>query len=73
VGRECVCVCSYVATFVLMQLCERLTVYGFGKASFQGRPVPYHYYTGTGMRHDGDPVHSFSSEEVSFLGFPART
>jgi len=57
--------CRYVATFVLMQLCERLTVYGFGKASFQGRQVPYHYYVGTGMRRDGDPVHSFSSEEVT--------
>ena len=54
---------GYVAIFGLMHMCQSVTVYGFGKDKAHGIQVPYHYYTGTGSRYSGDPVHSFSTEE----------
>lgn len=54
---------GYVAIFAFMHMCQSVTVYGFGKDKAHGIQVPYHYYTGTGSRYAGDPVHSFAAEE----------
>ncbi|KAK3267951.1 hypothetical protein CYMTET_23520, partial [Cymbomonas tetramitiformis] len=57
---------GYVAIYLLMHMCQTLTVYGFGRTKLmgQGSYLPYHYYTGVGSRQAGDPVHSFSSEDA---------
>eukprot|EP00899_Mesostigma_viride_P009180 jgi/Mesvir1/18263/Mv09533-RA.1 len=61
-----------VLTYVLMQLCKHVTLYGFGQAGAHrlggvtGHVVyiPYHYYAGVGARAEGDLTHSFEAEEA---------
>ena len=57
---------GYTIIFVLMNLCERLSVYGFGVKGIEGGPssYPYHYYKGVGARKVGDDVHCFDAEEM---------
>lgn len=49
-----------------MNLCDSVSVYGFGVKPIKDGPqaYPYHYYTGVGSRKVGDNVHSFDSEEM---------
>eukprot|EP00899_Mesostigma_viride_P011384 jgi/Mesvir1/20246/Mv13480-RA.1 len=55
---------GYVAIYFLRHLCKAVTVYGFGSSKIEGVTVPYHYYQGVGSRKEGDPVHSFATEEA---------
>jgi hypothetical protein len=52
---------------MLLPLCDRVTVYGFGVEGMANRKTDdafgYHYYKGVGMRHVGDDVHCFDCEE----------
>ena len=57
---------GYVIIYFLMNLCDSVSVYGFGVKDIKDGPqnYPYHYYKGVGMRKVGDDVHSFDSEEM---------
>ena len=57
---------GYVAVFLMLKLCKRVTLYGMGKVESFTRPVPYHYFTGIGSRTEGNPVHSFDTENFLF-------
>ena len=48
-----------VAVFIFMNVCERLTVTGFGAGT---RGAPYHYFDGVGARDAGNPVHGWTTE-----------
>jgi hypothetical protein len=49
-----------VAVFIFMNLCDNLTVVGFG-----GSPgATYHYFNGLGARESGNNVHSWSAEDA---------
>ena len=56
---------GYVIIQILMRLCDKVTVYGFGVEGMgqKGLDFDYHYYKGTGSRHVGDDVHCFDNEE----------
>eukprot|EP00873_Tetraselmis_striata_P045962 jgi/Tetstr1/466226/TSEL_010783.t1 len=58
---------GFMAIIMLLPLCDRVTVYGFGVEGMKNRKVDesfgYHYYKGVGMRHVGDDVHCFDCEE----------
>eukprot|EP00873_Tetraselmis_striata_P043997 jgi/Tetstr1/464261/TSEL_009065.t1 len=68
-----------VAVLILTQLCQRVTLYGYGhdhpsasealaatSAGGAGRAaeVPYHYFVGNGARRAGVSVHSWHAEEM---------
>jgi len=59
---------GFVSVYLMLQLCRRVTLYGFGSKDDTGRKIKYHYYTGFGSRHfgtvreDGSPVHSWEAE-----------
>jgi len=59
---------GFVSVYLMMQLCERLTLYGFGSRDDTGRKAKYHYYKGFGarnfgtVREDGSPVHCWEAE-----------
>eukprot|EP00899_Mesostigma_viride_P022277 jgi/Mesvir1/3233/Mv16376-RA.1 len=57
-----------VAVFGLINLCQRVSVFGFGENEENG--LPYQYYTKLSSRSSGHPVHSFDAESkvVAFLG-----
>uniref|UniRef100_A0A061SAX5 Cmp-n-acetylneuraminate-beta-galactosamide-alpha--sialyltransferase 1 n=1 Tax=Tetraselmis sp. GSL018 TaxID=582737 RepID=A0A061SAX5_9CHLO len=60
---------GFVAIYMLLPLCDRVTVYGFGVEGMGTKKLDspdaygYHYYKGVGMRHVGDDVHCFDCEE----------
>ena len=41
---------GFVSVYLLMQMCGRVTLYGFGSRSESQRKAKYHYYTGFGSR-----------------------
>mmetsp|Transcript_22042 Transcript_22042/g.61174 ORF Transcript_22042/g.61174 Transcript_22042/m.61174 type:complete len:654 (+) Transcript_22042:72-2033(+) len=58
-----------VAIMLFIQLCQSVTVYGFGRelaadSTVWLKPkVPYHYFVGHQARQEGVPVHSWPAEE----------
>ena len=62
---------GFVAIYMLIPLCDRITVYGFGVEGMMNvknlkfdDSYGYHYFKGVGSRHVGDDVHSFDNEEM---------
>ena len=57
-----------VAVVLFSQLCNTTTVYGFGKDKLinriEGDSTAYHYFSGKGARKEGNPVHSFVTEQL---------
>ena len=49
-----------VAVFIFMNLCDSLTVVGFGASP----GANYHYFSGLGARESGNTVHSWSAEDA---------
>eukprot|EP00873_Tetraselmis_striata_P026167 jgi/Tetstr1/446431/TSEL_033973.t1 len=56
---------GFLGVFMLLQLCERVTVYGFGLDSEDGRMQKYHYFelfTKSAKKNEMNPTHSFDAE-----------
>eukprot|EP00873_Tetraselmis_striata_P005607 jgi/Tetstr1/425871/TSEL_016246.t1 len=59
---------GFVSVYLLLQLCQKVTLYGFGSKDDNGKNLKYHYYHGFGarkfgtVREDGSPVHSWETE-----------
>lgn len=53
---------GYVAVYIMQKLCKSTTLYGMGLT--RNVSVPYHYFRGVGSRKEGNPVHSFRTENT---------
>ena len=55
---------GFVAIFLLHNLCEHVSVFGFGNYRINGKYPSYHYYDSMGARKFGTEVHSWTSEQM---------
>lgn len=49
-----------IAVFLLLQMCDKLDLYGFGR--MKSTKAKYHYYNGVGHRTIGSNVHNWNVE-----------
>eukprot|EP00241_Pyramimonas_parkeae_P015510 CAMPEP_0114283928 /NCGR_PEP_ID=MMETSP0059-20121206/4374_1 /TAXON_ID=36894 /ORGANISM="Pyramimonas parkeae, Strain CCMP726" /LENGTH=573 /DNA_ID=CAMNT_0001404711 /DNA_START=46 /DNA_END=1767 /DNA_ORIENTATION=- len=65
---------GYLAAFLMMQLCDKLTLYGFGLDDDSGNHQEYHYFqlfTEGVRKNQMNPTHSFDVERELMRGLEA--